>query len=160
MPPVPAAPGPIDFEDAKAVRRLARIISFAIVGSAAAFAAVVHSLPPKEPRAGDPEEHALYTPFVIAAAALVLVATTIGTRMHGFRGAPSERHRKTFMAHVVSLALAEAATMLGLVLVFVTHSWKPILPAALGFAGLVTCAIRGEVRFSTLVDESNAAGRD
>ena len=60
------------------------------------------------------------------------------------------------MSHVISLALSEGAAFLGLVLVLMTHSWKPILPAALGFAGLATCAIRGEVRFSSLVDDADA----
>jgi hypothetical protein len=152
-----AMPSPIDFENARAVRKLARVISFGIVTGAAAFAAVVNLMPMGGVPAGDPEEHRLYTPFVIAAAGLVFMATALGTRMHGIRGTPAERHRKTFLAHVITLALSEAAVFLGLVLVMITHSWKPVLPAALGFAGLATCAIRGEMRFSALVEEADAS---
>jgi hypothetical protein len=126
-----------------------------IILGAAAFAAVI-SVMRMEPAAGNPEAHELYTPFVIIATGLVLFATLIGTRMHGIRGTPEERHRKTLMSHVFSLALCEGAAFLGLVFVLMTHSWKPILPAALGFAGLATCAIRGEVRFSSLVDDAEA----
>jgi F0F1-type ATP synthase membrane subunit c/vacuolar-type H+-ATPase subunit K len=149
-------PSPIDFEDARAVRKFARVISLGIISGAAAFAAVVNLMPMGDLPAGDPEEHRLYTPFVIAAAGLVFSATAVGTRMHGFRGTPAERNRKTFFAHVITLALSEAAVFLGLVLVMITHSWKPVLPAALGFAGLATCAIRGEMRFSALVEEAEA----
>jgi hypothetical protein len=147
---------PIDFGDAKAVRRFARVISVAIIMGAGAFAAVLSSMVPRG--APDATDHELYNTFVIIAVGLVLFATTIGTRMHGFQGTPEERRRKTLVAHVVSLGLSEGAAFLGLVLVLTTRSWSVILPAALGFAGLATSAIRGEVRFSSLVQEADALG--
>ena len=48
---------PVDFADPRAVRRLARIIAFAIIGGALTFAVVVNMLPP-EPAVEDPKEHA------------------------------------------------------------------------------------------------------
>jgi len=146
---------PIDYADPRAVRGLARIIAFAIVGGALAFALVITILP-REPAFENPQEHPLHTPFVIVAAAFVFIATAIGMRMHGYRGTLAERTRRTFQAQIAGLALSEAATLLGLVLVLITHSWDAILPAALGSAGLATCAVRGEVRFGSLVEEAAA----
>jgi hypothetical protein len=143
----------MDFADPRAVRRLARIIAFAIIGSALAFALAITLLPP-ESAFENPKEHPLHTPFVVVAAMLVFVATAIGTRMHGYRGTLTERTRRTFVAQIAGLALSEAATLLGLVLVLITRSWDAVLPAALGFAGLATCTVRGEVRFGSLVTEA------
>jgi hypothetical protein len=148
----------IDFEDSATVRRYARIISIAILGGAAAFAAVVTSMLQGATPMEAPKEHSLYMPFVIIAFGLVVIATIIGTRMHTFTGTLAERSRKTFIAHVASLALSEGAAFLGLVLVLMTRSWDVVLPAALGFAGLATSIIRGEIRFSGLVEEKNASG--
>lgn len=113
--------------------------------------------PEAEPASKAPAGHPLYTPFVVAAAALVLVGAFTGSRMHTVQGSIAERGRKTLALHVVSLALAEAATFLGLVLVLLTRSWEVVLPAAIGFAGLVTSAIRGEFRFSRLAAEAPEA---
>jgi hypothetical protein len=99
-------------------------------------------------------------PFVWIAFGLVVVATVVGTRMHTIQGTFAERTRKTLVAHVASLALCEAAAFLGLVLVLLVHSWKVVLPAALGFAGLATSIIRGEIRFGSLVDERGADRRE
>jgi hypothetical protein len=152
--------GSIDFEEPASVRKFSRIISFAIVGGAAAFAAVVASTIPAAPPAEAPAEHRLYLPAVIVAFAVVLVATLIGVRMHGFQGTREERARKTLVAHVISLALCEAAALLGLVVVLVAKSWDAILPAALGFAGLATVAIRGEIRMSRLVEDAGSQASD
>jgi hypothetical protein len=148
----------VDFADPRAVRRVARIIAFAIIGGAITFALVIPAIS-TEPRLDNPQEHPLHTPFVVVAAMFVFVATAIGTRMHGYRGTLAERTSRTFKAQIAGLALSEAATLLGLVLVLITRSWDSVLPAALGFGGLATCAIRGEVRFGSLVTEA-AARRD
>ena len=118
------------------------------------FAVVVNMLPRGARARETRRSTALHTPFVVVAAMLVFVATAIGTRMHGFGARLAERTRKTFLAHIAALALSEAATILGLVLVLITRSWDAVLPAALGFAGLATCAVRGEVRFGSLVTEA------
>jgi hypothetical protein len=149
---------PIDFENPAAVRKFARIISLAIFLGAAAFAVVINMLPAGPTPVEAPQEHKLYTPFVIIAAALVLVATSIGSRMHTFQGPLAARCRRTLTLHIITLAFCEAAAFLGLVLVTITHSWDVVLPAAIGFAGLVTTIIRGEFRFSRLVEE--AAGQE
>jgi hypothetical protein len=146
----------MNFEDPASVRKLARIISLAIFMGALSFGLVIRMLPPDTSQATPPTENALYMPFVIISAALVLLATFIGTRMHTFRGTLGQRTQRTFTAHVVSLALCEGAALLGLVFVLLTKSWDGILPAALGFAGMLACIIRGEVRFNALVDEKSA----
>jgi hypothetical protein len=159
IPDMDAAPRrSIDFEDPKAVRKLARIISFAILAGAGAFAAVVATM-----LAGDPPEsgwtrHPIYDTAVYVSFALVIVGTLIGIRMHTIPGTLAERARKMVFAHVVSLALSEGAAMLGFVVVLLSRSWEPALPALLGCAGLVTSAIRGEIRFSGLVEQARESG--
>jgi hypothetical protein len=147
---------PIDFDNPAAVRRFARMISIAILAGAGAFAALVSTMVRGE-AAADAKEHRLYTPFVIAAAAMVLAGTALGSRMHTIAGPMAERCRKTLTLHIVSLALAEGAAFLGLILVLITKSWDAVLPAAIGFAGLATSVIRGEFRFSRLVEEAAGA---
>lgn len=144
---------PIDFDDPAAVRRFARLISLGIALGAVAFAAVVNMMPGGEAPATAPQEHPLYTPAVLIAAACVLVGTFIGSRMHALVGPLADRCRRTLTLHIISLALAEGATFLGLVLVLMTRSWDVVLPAAIGFAGLATSIIRGEFRFTRLVEE-------
>jgi hypothetical protein len=146
----------IQLENPVVARKYARIIAFAILAGAGAFAAVLSGMVKGATPPGPATDHALYMPFLLVSLGLVLVATTIGTRMHVLRGTLGERSRKTLMTHVITMALSEAAVFLGLVLVWITRSWDAILPAALGIAGLVTSTIRGEVRFGALVEEQNA----
>lgn len=152
----PTVPDPsVRFEDPVPVRRTARVISLALGAGVIAFFLYLYTTVP-EGGDGSALRHSLYQPAVWVCAGLVIVATLIGTRMHTFRGTLNERIRKTLTTHVTTLALCEMAAVLGLALIFITKSWDAKLPAVLGALGIVMCAMRGELRFSALVDEYRA----
>src|SRR5262245_42773468 len=102
----------IQLENPVVARKYARLITVAILAGAGAFAAVLGGMVRGPATPDPPTDHRLYMPFVIVALGCVLVATVIGTRMHGYRGTLGERSRKTLTAHILSLALCEAAAFL------------------------------------------------
>jgi hypothetical protein len=153
----PAKPGLPS--DPAAARKVALVVSFAMVAGVTMLAVVLTGVAPTDGSAADPDflSGLPVGPKTLTSgigAVLCLASIAFARRMHDDRGALEERVRRALSAHLVASALAEAAAVLGFAFVIASKSWEHALPLALGGALLVLGLIRAMIVFGRLVDET------
>ncbi len=139
--------------DPSAAKRVALVISLALLSGVVALGVGLTALVPRDGSAAKPDAFgSLPIPAdilsTVLAGFLCLVSIAFARRMHDRTGTPPEQVRNALSSHIYSMVTAEASAVLGFAFVLFTGSWDHFLAFVLGAALLLLGVVRAVYVFN------------